>query len=48
MAWPGIEPGTPASNQTLLYHWAIQANIHGPSSPSYHTFIILGIILNQN
>ena len=36
MARLGIEPGTPTSLVCVPYHWAIQDNINGPSSPNYH------------
>ena len=38
MAGPGIETQDPCNTSQMLYHWAIQADIHGPSSPDYHKF----------
>ena len=40
MTGPGIEPGTPHHLSQVLYHLDIQADIHGPSSPNYHTYVM--------
>ena len=34
--WTGNRTQDPCITSQVLYHWAIQADIHGPSSPNNH------------
>ena len=42
--WTENQIQDPCITSQVLYHWAIQADIHGPSSMNYHN----GMILNMN
>ena len=43
--WTGNQTRDPCITSQVLYHWAIQTDIHGPSSLNYHKCIILTHLL---